>query len=225
MVISACYPWAAQRHEIFGVKRVWQHRKNQGRYFPHAVLNFNFMSQEKKETLHPYITADKIDALIAGIASRISKDYAKLLRPDQELLLIITLKGAVFFAADLVRKLTVPVRVDFVRLSSYGAGTRSSGTVRILKDIETQPQGEHVIVLDEIVDSGRTLDFLMKRLKAASPKTLKLCSLLSKPSRREIEVPVDYLEMEVEDKFLVGYGLDYAERYRNLKEVYSLQQE
>jgi hypoxanthine phosphoribosyltransferase len=176
------------------------------------------------ETLHPYITKDKIDAMIGGLAEKISSDYAGKLSDEQELLVVVTLKGALFFGADLVRKLTVPCRVDFVRLSSYGAGTKSSGTVRIIKDIESQPQGEHVLVIDEIVDSGRTVDFLVKRLKATGPASVKVCSLLSKPSRREVEVGIDYLGADVEDKFLVGYGLDYGERYRNLKDICYLQQ-
>jgi hypoxanthine phosphoribosyltransferase len=141
------------------------------------------------------------------------------LKDDEDLLVIVTLKGAAFFAADLLRHIHVPLKVDFVRLASYGIGTKTSGTVRILKDIESQPTGQHVLVLDEIVDSGRTLQFLIERLRAASPASLRVGALLSKPSRREVEVKVDYLGTEVEDKFLVGYGLDWAERYRNLKDI------
>lgn len=139
--------------------------------------------------------------------------------PGEELLIVTTLKGAFFFAADLVREITVPVHLDFVRVASYGSGTKSSGTVRILKDLETSPEGKHVLIVDEIVDSGRTLQFLVNRVQADNPRTVKVCSLLSKPSRREVEIDVSYLGEEVEDKFLIGYGLDYAEKYRNLRYV------
>lgn len=172
--------------------------------------------------LHVYLSESEIDKINDSLATRISSEYAKILEPNEELLVIVTLKGAAFFAADLMRKITVPLRMDFVRLASYGSGTQSSGSVQILKDVEKPPTNQHVLVLDEIVDSGRTLSFLFDRLQKASPKSLKLCSLLSKPSRREVPVEVHYLGREVDDKFLVGYGLDYAERYRNLKEIYSL---
>lgn len=169
--------------------------------------------------IHPFLTAHQIDQLNSKLADSISSDYKKILQPNESLLVVITLKGALLFGADLIRKITVPVHVDFVRLASYGSGTKSSGEVRFLKDIESSPEGKHILVLDEIIDSGRTWDFLKKRLGAANPKSLKICALLSKPSRREIDVSIDYLGQEVEDKFLIGYGLDYNEDYRNLKEV------
>lgn len=172
--------------------------------------------------LEPFLTADKIDALNQKIAERINQDYAHLAKDKRELFVIVTLKGAMFFASDLLKKITVPLRLDFVRLASYGSGTKSSGTVRILKDIESTPEGQDVLVLDEIIDSGRTLHFLFDRLNAQNPRSLKLCALLSKPSRREIEVKVDYLGQEVEDKFLVGYGLDFNEQYRNLKDIFAV---
>ncbi len=175
------------------------------------------------KNLHVYLSEKEIDQLNDSLAARVSSDYAKLLGPGEELLVIVTLKGATFFAADLMRKITVPLRMDFVRLASYGSGTQSSGSVQILKDVEKPPTNQHVLVLDEIVDSGRTLAFLFDRLKKSNPRSLKLCSLLSKPSRREVPVEVHYLGREVDDKFLVGYGLDYAERYRNLKEIYTLE--
>ncbi len=173
--------------------------------------------------LSPFITAKEIENLNKELGERISKDYKTLLKPDEELVIIVTLKGAMLFAADLIRHITVPVVLDFVRLTSYGAGTQSSGTVRILKDIETNPENKHLIMLDEIIDSGRTFQFYGERLKAQNPKSLKLCALLSKPSRREVEVDIDYLGREVEDKFLVGYGLDFNEQYRNLKEIYAVE--
>ncbi len=175
--------------------------------------------------LSVHLSAEAIDRLNDALAAKINRDYAKILTADEALLVIVTLKGAAFFAADLVRKLTVPVTIDFVRLASYGSGTKSSGDVRLLKDIEGPPSGLHVLVLDEIVDSGRTLAFLRDRLLSASPKSLRLCALLSKPSRREVEVPMDYIGCDVEDKFLVGYGLDYGERYRNLKDISVLDSE
>lgn len=173
--------------------------------------------------LHSFLTALQIDTLNTKLGELISSDYKKILQPKESLLIVVTLKGALLFSADLVRKLTIPVHIDFVRLASYGSGTQSSGEVRFLKDIECSPEGKHILVLDEIIDSGRTWDFLKKRLGAANPKSLKICALVSKPSRREIDVEIDYLGQEVEDKFLVGYGLDFNEDYRNLKEIYYLE--
>lgn len=172
--------------------------------------------------MNPFLSSSQIDQLNSRLAESISSDYKKILGPNESLLVVITLKGALLFGADLLRKLTVPVHVDFVRLASYGSGTKSSGEVRFLKDIESSPEGKHILVLDEIIDSGRTWDFLKKRIGAANPKTLKICALLSKPSRREVDVSIDYLGQEVEDKFLIGYGLDYNEDYRNLKEIFYL---
>lgn len=167
----------------------------------------------------PYLSEEKIRSLNQKLGQQISNDYGKKLEPGEELFIVTTLKGALFFAADLVREITVPVHLDFVRVASYGSGTKTSGSVRILKDIETSPEGKHVLILDEIVDSGRTLQFLLNRIQAHQPKSVKICSLLSKPSRREVEVDVSYLGEEVQDKFLIGYGLDYAEKYRNLRYV------
>ena len=166
-----------------------------------------------------YLSSEKIQELNRKLGETISRDYAKILGPQDEVLVVVTLKGAMFFAADLLRYVTVPCKVDFVRLTSYGSATKSTGTVRILKDIEVSPTDQHVLVLDEIVDTGRTLQFLCDRLNAQKPRSLKVCALLSKPSRREIEVSVDYLGTEVEDKFLIGYGLDFGERFRNLKDI------
>ena len=174
--------------------------------------------------LHPFLSAKEIDRLNDQLARRISSDYVKMPAPEEHLLVVVTLKGALLFAADLVRKLTIPVHVDFVRLASYGSKTVSSGEVRFLKDIESSPEGKHILVLDEIIDTGRTLDFLKKRLSAAGPKSLRICALLSKPSRREIDVAVDYVGQEVEDKFLIGYGLDFDEKFRNLKDIQYIEQ-
>jgi len=171
------------------------------------------------DRLVTYLSEEEIRKLNQDLGKKISASYAGQLAEGEELLLIVTLKGAVFFAADLARELTIPTTIDFVRVASYGTGTKSSGTVRILKDVESTLEGQNVLILDEIVDSGRTLQFLMERVRASNPKSLKVCSLLSKPSRREIPVHVDFLGKEVEDKFLVGYGLDYAEKYRCLKSI------
>ncbi len=171
------------------------------------------------DRLVTYLSEEEIRGLNQELGKKISATYQSLLEPNEELLIIVTLKGAIFFAADLARELTIPTTIDFVRVASYGAGTKSTGTVRILKDVESTLEGQHVLILDEIVDSGRTLQFLIERVKASNPKTLKVCSLLSKPSRREVPVHVDFLGREVEDKFLVGYGLDYAEKYRSLKQI------
>ncbi len=171
------------------------------------------------DKIHTYFSEESIQSHIDELAGRISKDYSKLLKPQEELLVIVTLKGAIYFAADLLRKLTIPTKVEFVRVSSYGKGTKSSGAVRILKDVECNPAVFHVLIVDEIVDSGHTLQFLRARLQASNCKSVQCCALLSKPSRREVSVPLEYCGTEVEDKFLVGYGLDYQEKYRNLKEI------
>ena len=174
-------------------------------------------------TLTPLISSSEIQKLTRQLGAKITSDYKKLLGPKEELLVIVTLKGAMYFAADLTRELDLPIHLDFIRLASYGSGTQSTGSVRILKDIESTPEGQNVLVIDEIVDSGRTLAFLFERLRAQRPKSLKLCTLLSKPSRREVEVVVDYLGTEVEDKFLVGYGLDYKEQFRNRIDILAVE--
>lgn len=172
--------------------------------------------------LLPFLTESAIEALNDRLAEQINKDYSQIMQPGEELVVVITLKGALYFAADLLRLIKIPTRVDFVRLSSYGQGTTSSGNVQLVQDLTEPVKGRHFLVLDEIVDSGRTLAFLFERIERQDPKSLKLCSLLSKPSRREVDVKIHYLGREVEDQFLVGYGLDYGERYRSLKEIYIL---
>jgi hypoxanthine phosphoribosyltransferase len=151
---------------------------------------------------------------IAELGEEISNDYA-----GKDLLLVGVLKGAVFFMADLMRALSVTCEVDFMAISSYGAETDSSGVVRILKDLDIPLQDRHVLVVEDIIDSGLTLSYLMRNLRAREPASLEVCSLLTKPGRREIDVPVRYVGFEIPNKFVVGYGLDYAERYRNLRYV------
>jgi hypoxanthine phosphoribosyltransferase len=155
-----------------------------------------------------------LQARIAELGEEISSDYA-----GKDLLLVGVLKGAVFFMADLMRSLTVPCEVDFMAISSYGAETDSSGVVRILKDLDIPLQGRDVLIVEDIIDSGLTLSYLMRNLRARDPASLEVCALLTKPGRREIEVPVKYVGFEIPNRFVVGYGLDYAERYRNLRYV------
>ena len=150
-------------------------------------------------------------ARVAELGSEVSEDYQ-----GRDLLLIGVLKGAVFFMADLMRHLTVPCEVDFMAISSYGDATDSSGIVRILKDLDINIEGRHVLVVEDIIDSGLTLSYLMRNLESREPASLEVCALLTKPSRREIDVPVRYVGFEIPNKFVVGYGLDFGERYRNL---------
>src|SRR6266852_2730352 len=134
-------------------------------------------------------------------------------------LLVGVLKGAVFFMSDLMRHLTVPCEVDFMAISSYGAATDSSGVVRILKDLDINIEGRNVLVVEDIIDSGLTLSYLLRNLESREPASLEICALLTKPARREIDVPVRYVGFEIPNRFVIGYGLDFAERYRNLPYV------
>jgi len=160
------------------------------------------------------IEEDRLRARVAELGEEISADYA-----GRELLLIGVLKGAVFFMADLMRHLTVPCEVDFMAISSYGASTDSSGVVRILKDLDINIDGRDVLVVEDIIDSGLTLSYLIRNLEAREPASLAVCALLTKPDRREIDVPVRYVGFEIPNRFVIGYGLDFAERYRNLPYV------
>jgi hypoxanthine phosphoribosyltransferase len=151
---------------------------------------------------------------VAELGEEVSRDYA-----GRDLLLIGVLKGAVFFMADLMRQLTVPCEIDFMAISSYGASTDSSGVVRILKDLDINIEGREVLVVEDIIDSGLTLSYLMRNLEAREPATLEVCALMTKPERRQIDVPVRYVGFEIPNRFVIGYGLDFAERYRNLPYV------
>jgi hypoxanthine phosphoribosyltransferase len=151
---------------------------------------------------------------VAELGEEISRDYA-----GRDLLLIGVLKGAVFFMADLMRHLTVPCEIDFMAISSYGASTDSSGVVRILKDLDINIEGRDVLVVEDIIDSGLTLSYLIRNLEARQPASLEVCALMTKPERREIDVPVRYIGFEIPNRFVIGYGLDFAERYRNLPYV------
>ncbi len=151
---------------------------------------------------------------VAALGEEISADYA-----DRELLLVGVLKGAVFFMADLMRHISVPCEIDFMAISSYGAATDSSGVVRILKDLDINIEGRHVLVVEDIIDSGLTLSYLVRNLESRMPASLEVCALLTKPARREIDVGVRYVGFEIPNRFVIGYGLDFAERYRNLPYV------
>jgi hypoxanthine phosphoribosyltransferase len=160
------------------------------------------------------IDRETLAGRVAELGAEVSADYE-----GRDLLLIGVLKGAVFFMADLMRHLTVPCEVDFMAISSYGDATDSSGIVRILKDLDINIEGRDVLVVEDIIDSGLTLSYLIRNLESREPATLEVCALLTKPSRREIDVPVRYVGFEIPNKFVVGYGLDFAERYRNLPYV------
>ena len=156
------------------------------------------------------ITADQIQLRVRALGEEIRREHAG------DLHLICVLKGAFMFASDLIRALPGNTSVDFMALSSYGKSTSSSGEVRLMKDLDSGLEGRDVIIVEDIVDTGLTLTYLQEILRARGPKRLKTACLLSKPSRRKVNVPVDYIGFEIEDKFVVGYGLDYAEQYRNL---------
>jgi hypoxanthine phosphoribosyltransferase len=169
-------------------------------------------------SIPPFITKDALQNRVAALAQEIRKDA-----PEEDLHLICVLKGAVMFLADLVRSMEGRVSFDFMALSSYGGGTTSSGEVRLIKDLDYGLQGRNVIIVEDIVDTGLTLNYLQEILRARSPKSLRTACLLSKPSRRKIDVKVDYIGFTIEDRFVVGYGLDYAEQYRNLPYIGVLQ--
>jgi hypoxanthine phosphoribosyltransferase len=160
------------------------------------------------------IEETRLKERIAELGEEISNDYA-----GHDLLLVGVLKGAVFFMSDLMRHPTVPCEIDFMAISSYAGATESSGVVRILKDLDMNIEGRDVLVVEDIIDSGLTLSYLMRNLESREPASLEVCALLTKPDRREIDVPVRYIGFEIPNRFVIGYGLDFAERYRNLPYV------
>lgn len=164
-----------------------------------------------------YMSRHEIEGAIDGIAAKINKDYE-----GKKVVLICVLKGAYVFCADLIRKLNFDVELEFVRLSSYGKAKTSSGTVTILKDIGVDIQDKHVLIVEEIIDSGRTLKFLYERLEASGPASVEIVTLLDKKSKRVVDVPVKYIGKLIEDQFLIGYGLDLEERSRNLADIFYL---
>jgi hypoxanthine phosphoribosyltransferase len=160
------------------------------------------------------ITPERLQTRVAELGAEISNDYA-----GQDLLLLAVLKGSVLFLSDLMRHIAVPHAIDFMATSSYGTGMESSGVVRILKDLDAPIEGRNVLIVEDIIDTGRTLGYLMRILQARLPRSLRTCALLDKATRREVPVQVDYTGFEIPDKFVFGYGLDYAELYRNLPYV------
>ena len=166
------------------------------------------------------LTQAEIASLVERLAKEINADYA-----GKTLVVVGVLRGSVVLVADLIRRLTVPVRLDFVAVSSYGTGSKTSGEVRFLKDLEESVEGEHVLIVEDIIDSGLTLNYLLESMRARDAASVRACALLNKPSRQEVEAEVDYVGAVVPDEFLVGYGLDYAQSYRNLPVVGVLKRE
>ena len=166
------------------------------------------------------IPEEDLSRRVAELADEISADYA-----GREVLVIGVLKGAIFFISDLVRRLSVPCRLDFMAVSSYGSSTDSSGIVRILKDLDAPIENRDVLIVEDIVDSGLTLSYLFRMLRGRNPATLEVCALLTKPERREVDLPIKYVGFEIPNRFAIGYGLDFAERFRNLPYVAVLEGE
>ncbi len=165
-----------------------------------------------EEKIRVLISEEDVNKKISEVASQISRDYE-----GKQVHLICILKGGVFFTCELAKRLTIPVSLDFMSVSSYGAGTKSSGVVKIIKDLDEPLEGKHVVIVEDIIDSGRTLSYLLEILKKRGPKDIRLCTLLDKPERRvKKQVKVDYTCFTIPDEFVVGYGLDYDQKYRNL---------
>ena len=163
------------------------------------------------EKIRVLLSEEEVDKRIRELGEQISKDYA-----GEEVHLICVLRGSVFFTCELAKRITIPVSIDFMSASSYGSNTISSGVIKIVKDLEDPLIGKNVIVIEDIIDTGRTLSHLLKIFQERNPKSLRLCTLLDKPDRRVADVDVDYTGFQIPDEFVVGYGLDYAQKYRNL---------
>jgi hypoxanthine phosphoribosyltransferase len=163
------------------------------------------------------VPADALAQRVTELAAEVSRDYA-----GKDLILIGVLKGAVFFLSDLMRAMTIPCEVDFMAVASYGSATRSSGVVRILKDLDAVIEGRDVLIVEDIVDSGLTLQYLLRNLRGRNPRSLEVCALLIKPERRKVDLQTRYVGFEIPDRFAIGYGLDHAEKYRNLPYVAAL---
>ncbi len=162
----------------------------------------------------PFISEKEISEICIRLGLQISNDYT-----GKELIALVILKGSIVFAADLVRQISLPLKIDFVRLSSYGHGTESSGTVRIIKDISMNITGKNVLIIEDILDTGHTLTLFTNHLKASKPESVKICTLLDKPSRRKTFIKADYCGKTIEDRFVVGYGLDVDEKCRNYRDI------
>jgi hypoxanthine phosphoribosyltransferase len=190
---------------------------NQGDIDTEEITPMPSMDDDVAEIL---ITELQLKDRIGELGREISHDYQ-----GQDLLLVCVLKGAISFLADLMRHITVPHAIDFMAISSYGASTQSSGVVRIVKDLDTNIEGRNILIVEDIIDTGRTLDYITRNLRTRAPKSLRICSLLSKPSRRELDIPVDYVGFEIPNKFVIGYGLDFVEIYRSLPYIGVLKRE
>jgi hypoxanthine phosphoribosyltransferase len=166
------------------------------------------------------VGSEDLQRRVSELAGEISRDYE-----GRELVLIGVLKGAVFFLADLMRQLTVPCELDFMAVSSYGSATDSSGVVRILKDLDGSIEGRDVLIVEDIIDSGLTLHYMVRNLRARAPRSLEVCALLTKPERRRVDLPIRYVGFEIPNRFAIGYGLDFDQRFRNLDYVAALAQE
>jgi len=163
------------------------------------------------------VSEEDLRARVAELGAQISRDYE-----GRDLFMIGVLKGAVLFIADLMRELTVPCEIDFMAVSSYGSETDSSGVVRIMKDLDAPIEDREVLIVEDIIDSGLTLHYLMKNLRARSPRSIEVCALLTKPERRRVDLPIKYVGFEIPNRFAIGYGLDHAQRHRNLPYVAAL---
>ena len=163
------------------------------------------------ETIRVLIEEEKLNKRIAELGAQISRDYA-----GQEVTQICILKGSVFFTCELAKRITIPVALDFMSVSSYGSSTVSSGKIEVKKDLDESIENKNIIIIEDIIDTGRTLKYLLEDLRKRNPKSLKLCTMLDKPDRRVVEVATDYTGFEIPDEFVVGYGLDYDQKYRNL---------
>jgi hypoxanthine phosphoribosyltransferase len=166
------------------------------------------------------VQRDELQHRVRELAAEVSRDYQ-----ERDLFLVGVLKGAVFFLSDLMRHLEVPCEVDFMAVSSYGSSTDSSGIVRILKDLDAPIEGREVLIVEDIVDSGLTLSYLLRTLRARNPASLEVCALLTKPERRKVELPIRYVGFEIPNRFAIGYGLDHGERFRNLPYVAVLRED
>lgn len=171
----------------------------------------------EKDIERVLISEEEIKKIVSDLGARISEDYK-----DKNLLMVSVLKGSVVFMADLMRAVTIPCRIDFMSVSSYGSGAKTSGVVKIIKDLDLNLEGYDLLVVEDILDSGKTLDYLLKVLKQRNPSSIRICTFLDKPERRQVDLFADYSGTTVPDEFVVGYGLDYDEKYRNLPYVGAL---
>ncbi|TCO79348.1 hypoxanthine phosphoribosyltransferase [Marinisporobacter balticus] len=171
----------------------------------------------KQDVARILFSEKEIEEKVIALGNQITKEYK-----GKELVLIGVLKGANIFMSDLMRKIDMPITIDFMAVSSYGSSTTSSGVVKILKDLDNSIEDKHVIIIEDIIDTGLTLHYLCENLLSRNPKSLKICTLLDKPERRKVELKVDYKGYDIPDEFIIGYGIDYAEKYRNLPYVATL---